>query len=212
MASRTSGMGARRFTGPKLVLASHNRGKLQEFQDLFRAFGVELVGAGELSLPEPVETGATFTENALIKARAAAMATGLPALADDSGLAVAGLGGDPGVHSADWAGPGKDFAPAMQRVIDRMGDAADRSAAFVAVLALVWPDGHAELAEGRVEGDIAWSPRGAGGFGYDAIFVPAGEDTTFAEMATGDEGLARKSAYSHRGRAFRALARKCFCR
>lgn len=200
----------RRFTEPRLVLASHNPGKLAEFRRMFAPLGVDIVGAGELGLAEPAETGTTFVDNALIKARAAVQASGLPALADDSGLAVRALGGAPGVYSADWAGPGKDFAPAMQRVHDELGNAADRSAAFVAVLVLAWPDGHFETAEGRVEGRIVWPPRGEGGFGYDPIFQPAGETETFAEMATGEAGLARKAALSHRGRAFQRLAALCF--
>ncbi len=203
-------MTARRFTEPKLVLASHNKGKLAEFQRLFAPFGVTLVGAGELGLPEPPETGATFVDNALIKARAAVAGSGLPALSDDSGIAVHALGGAPGVYSADWAGPGKDFGPAMQRVEDGLKGSADRTAAFVAVLVLAWPDGHYETAEGRVEGHVVWPPRGSGGFGYDPMFVPEGETETFGEMAVGEKGFARKAAFSHRARAFATLAEKCF--
>ncbi len=202
--------GPRTFAEHRLVLASHNNGKLAEFQRMFAPLGVEIVGAGALGLTEPEETGTTFIENALLKARAAVAASGLPALADDSGLAVYALGGAPGVYSADWAGPGKDFAPAMQRVQHELGSVADRTAAFVAVLVLAWPDGHYETAEGRVEGTIVWPPRGTGGFGYDPIFQPNGESETFGEMAVGEVGLARKAAFSHRGRAFRALAAKCF--
>ena len=205
-------MTSRPFTEPRLVLASHNKGKLAEFQRLFAPFGVTLVGAGEMGLPEPPETGTTFVENALIKARAAVEASGLPALSDDSGIAVTALGGAPGVYSADWAGPGKDFAPAMRRVEDELNGAQDRSAAFVAVLALAWPDGHHEIAEGRVEGHVVWPPRGDGGFGYDPMFVPEGETETFGEMAVGEAGFARKAAFSHRARAFAALAEKCFAR
>jgi XTP/dITP diphosphohydrolase len=200
----------RQFREPKLVLASHNPGKLAEFQRLFAAYPLELVGAGALGLAEPAETGTTFIENALIKARAAVAASGLPALADDSGLAVAALGGAPGVYSADWAGPGKDFGPAQQRVQDELADAGDRTAAFVAVLVLAWPDGHYETAEGHVSGHIVWPPRGAGGFGYDPIFQPDGDSLTFGEMAVGEAGLARKAAFSHRGNAFRALVERCF--
>jgi XTP/dITP diphosphohydrolase len=173
---------------------------------------VTLVGAGELGLAEPPETGTTFVENALIKARAAVEGSGLPALSDDSGIAVAALGGAPGVFSADWAGSGKDFEPAMQRVEDGLKGSADRSAAFVAVLVLAWPDGHYETAEGRVEGHVVWPPRGSGGFGYDPMFVPEGETETFGEMAVGEAGFARKAAFSHRARAFAALAEKCFTR
>ena len=200
----------RPFREPKLVLASHNKGKIAEFQRMFAPLGVEIVGAGDLGLAEPAETGTTFTENALIKVRAAVAGSGLPALADDSGLAVDALAGAPGVYSADWAGPGKDFAAAMQRVQDELGDAADRSAAFVALLVLAWPDGHYETAEGRVSGRIVWPPRGSGGFGYDPIFQPDGETETFGEMAVGEAGLARKAAFSHRGEAFRRLTQKCF--
>jgi XTP/dITP diphosphohydrolase len=205
-------MTARRFSEPRLVLASHNKGKLAEFQRLFAPYGVTLVGAGELGLAEPPETGTTFVENALIKARAAVEGSGLPALSDDSGIAVAALGGAPGVFSADWAGSGKDFEPAMQRVEDGLKGSADRSAAFVAVLVLAWPDGHYETAEGRVEGHVVWPPRGSGGFGYDPMFVPEGETETFGEMAVGEAGFARKAAFSHRARAFAALAEKCFTR
>jgi XTP/dITP diphosphohydrolase len=204
--------GARQFREARLVLASHNPGKLVEFQRLFAPYAVELVGAGTLGLPEPAETGTTFVENALIKARAAVSASGLPALADDSGLAVTALGGAPGVYSADWAGPGKDFVPAQQRVQTGLADTADRSAAFVAVLVLAWPDGHYEMAEGQVSGAIVWPPRGDGGFGYDAIFQPDGDAQTFGEMAVDDAGLARKAAFSHRGNAFRALVERCFSR
>ena len=203
-------MTARQFTESRLVLASHNPGKLAEFQRLFQPYGIELISAGELGLPEPPETGTTFIENALIKAISAVENSGLPVLADDSGLSVAALGGAPGVYSADWAGPGKDFAPARQRVHDEMGDTTDRSASFVAVLVLAWPDGHHETAEGYAQGRIVWPPRGTGGFGYDAIFQPDGESITFGEMAVDDAGFAKKAAYSHRGIAFRALIEKCF--
>ena len=205
-------MTARLFTGSKLVLASHNKGKLAEFQLLFAPFDVELIGAGALGLAEPAETGTTFIENALIKARAAVDASGMPALSDDSGISVTALNGAPGVYSADWAGPGKDFAVAMQRVEDGLAGKSDRSAAFVAGLVLAWPDGHYETAEGRVEGHVAWPPRGSGGFGYDPLFVPEGEAETFGEMAVGRAGFARKAAFSHRARAFTALTDKCFGR
>jgi XTP/dITP diphosphohydrolase len=205
-------MTGRQFTEPKLVLASHNPGKLAEFQRLLQPYGVELVSAGELGLPEPPETGTTFIENALIKARSAVAGSGLPCLADDSGIAVSALDGAPGVYSADWAGPGKDFAPAMQRVHDEMGGSADRKAAFVATLVLAWPDGHYETVEGKVHGEVTWPPRGSGGFGYDPMFVLEGETITFGEMAVDETGFARKAAYSHRGIAFRALVEKCFRR
>lgn len=186
----------------KIVLATHNPGKLAEFQRMFDHAGVTFVGAGDLDLPEPEETGETFTENALIKARAACAASGLPALADDSGLSLAALGGDPGVYSARWAGPSKDFGKAMSKIQALLEDKADgdRRAAFICVLALVFPDGRTHVFEGRVDGDYVWPPRGDQGFGYDPAFQPDGYDCTFAEM-TADE----KAALSHRGRAVQAL-------
>ena len=205
-------MTSRHFSEPKLILASHNKGKLAEFQRLFAPYELELLGAGALGLAEPAETGATFTENALIKARAAVAASGLPALADDSGIAVNGLGGAPGVFSADWAGPGKDFLPAMQRIQDGLIGKSDRSAAFVAVLVLAWPDGHYETADGHVEGEVVWPPRGNGGFGYDSMFVPAGEEQTFGEIAVDEAGLQRiATAAGHFARwSASALARDGF--
>jgi XTP/dITP diphosphohydrolase len=202
---------ARRFTEPRLLLATHNPGKVREFERLLAPTGVAVDGIGDLA--EPEETGATFLDNARIKARAAVAATGRPALADDSGLAVRGLDGAPGVESARWAGPAKDFAHAMQRVHDALerrfdGFArADRACAFVAVLVLAWPDGHEEMAEGRLDGTIVWPPRGEGGFGYDPIVVPQNEDRTCAELSAEEKG-----AISHRGRAVRALIAKCWPR
>lgn len=197
-------MAARHFTDHKLVVATHNGGKVREFQQLFGT-AVSLVAAGDLNLPEPEETGTTFAENAVLKARAAALASGLPALADDSGLAVTALGGAPGLYSARWAGPNKDFGAAMARVWDTLAPHSDKSAAFVCVLALVWPDGHSAVFEGRVDGDIIWPARGTGGFGYDPIFQPRGHNTTFAEM-TPDA----KKAISHRANAFKAMVDGCF--
>ena len=202
---------ARRFDGARLVLASHNQGKLGELDALLAPLGIELVASGALGLPEPVEDGPSFAANARIKAHAAAAASGLPALADDSGLVVQGLDGRPGVHSARWAGPGKDFLPAMARVRDELAqrfgsfEAADRAAAFIAALCLAWPDGHDELALGRVDGELVDPPRGAGGFGYDPMFRPDGHEQTFAEMTAAD-----KQALSHRGRALRRLIADCF--
>jgi XTP/dITP diphosphohydrolase len=202
---------ARRFTEPRLVLASHNPDKLAELRALLAPYGGEITSSRELDLPEPVESGLTFADNARLKAHAAAEASRLPALADDSGLEARGLGGAPGVHSARWAGPERDFKEAMARVRDRLilrfGSfaAADRRAAFVAVLCLAWPDGHEELAEGRVEGELVDPPRGAGGFGYDPMFVPEGLGRTFAQMSA-----AEKAALSHRGRALRRLLARCF--
>lgn len=179
-----------------LVLASHNKGKLKEFDTLLKGLVGEVRSAADLNLPEPAETGTTFLENATIKAVAAMTATGLPALSDDSGLSVAALGGDPGVYSADWAGPTKDFKAAMEMVHDKMGDGVDKSACFTSVLVLAYPDGRIEHFEGRVDGNIIWPPRGLEGFGYDPMFVPEGHDKSFGEMSA-DE----KHAISHRARA-----------
>jgi XTP/dITP diphosphohydrolase len=192
--------------GRRLLVATHNPGKLKEFEFLLAPRQIEIVGAAALGLPEPDETGATFAENALLKARAAAEATGLPALADDSGIVVYGLGGAPGIHSARWAGPARDFDLAIRKVLDglieRFGSfaGADKRAAFVAVLCLCHPDGSHDLFEGRVEGTLVDAPRGARGFGYDPIFVPDGETLTFAEMTA-----EQKHAISHRRRALDAF-------
>ncbi len=188
--------------GARLVVASHNPGKVREIDDLLRPLGFAAVSAGELGLPEPVEDGATFAENALIKARAAASASGLPALADDSGLCVDALGGEPGIHSARWGGPDKDFAMAMRKVEDRLQEAGAttperRKAHFACALALAWPDGEAEVFEGQVHGHLVWPPRGEKGFGYDPVFQPNGHDITFAQMDP-----RKKHAMSHRARAF----------
>ena len=194
----------RRFSGDTLVIASHNRGKVGEIAELLRPYARDFRSAGDLGLPEPEETGATFAANAEIKARAAA-AGGFVALADDSGLAVPALGGRPGIHSARWGGPERDFLVAMGRVHDELGASADRSAYFVCALALAWPDGHCETVEGRVDGTLVWPPRGANGFGYDPIFVPDGYDLTFGELPA-----ATKHALSHRADAFRRLVARCF--
>jgi XTP/dITP diphosphohydrolase len=183
-----------------LVIASHNPGKMREIADLLRPLGIGTVGAAALGLAEPDETGTTFAENAALKARAAARAANLPALADDSGLAVAALDGAPGVYSARWAGPEKDFAIAMRKVEDALKGKADRRASFVAALALAWPDGSCDVFEGKVEGTLVWPPRGAKGFGYDPIFVPVGHTITFGEMEP-----AKKHTMSHRARAFAKL-------
>ena len=196
---------ARRFTGGRLVIASHNAGKVREIVDLLSPYGADIVSAAELGLAEPEETGTTFEANAELKARAAATASGLPALADDSGLAVAALDGRPGIHSARWAGPGKDFADAMARIHDALGPGAERRAWFVSALSLAWPDGHVETREGRVTGDLVWPPRGARGFGYDPMFLPDGQDLTFGEMEPD-----KKHAISHRAEAFRKLIEACF--
>jgi XTP/dITP diphosphohydrolase len=194
---------ARRFAGGRLVIASHNPGKVEEIAALLAPFGVEAVSAAALGLAEPEETGDSFEANAALKAHAAAAASGLPALADDSGLVVPGLGGAPGIYSARWAGPGKDFGMAMAQVERELGGR-DRSAKFVAVLALAWPDGHAELFRGEVAGRLVWPPRGERGFGYDPMFVPDGGSLTFGEMEPG-----WKHEISHRARAFATLADAC---
>ncbi len=198
---------ARSFRGTRLVVASHNPGKIKELGVLLAPFGVQPVGAAELDLPEPIEDGDSFVENALIKARAATSASELPALSDDSGLAVAALNGLPGIYSARWAGPDRDFSQAMARVEKELEGKGDRSASFVCALALAWPDEHVEVFEGRVIGRLVWPPRGGCGFGYDPIFVPDARDDglTFGELPP-DE----KHAISHRADAFRKLVAACF--
>jgi XTP/dITP diphosphohydrolase len=197
---------ARRIArGEKLVLASHNPGKSRELAALLAPHGVEVVTAAALGLPEPQETAADFAGNARIKARAAALASALPALADDSGFCVAALGGAPGVGSARWAGTAKDFSTAMARVHRAAGDVTDRRAWFVCVLCVAWPDGHAETFEGRVDGHYEWPPRGERGFGYDPMFVPRGAAETYGEMDP-----AVKAASSHRARALAKLLAECF--
>jgi XTP/dITP diphosphohydrolase len=195
----------RRFEGGRLVIASHNPGKVREIAELLAPFKVDCVAAGELELAEPAETGGSFAANASLKAVAAAKATDLPALADDSGLVVDALGGAPGVYSARWAGPKKDFAMAMQRVERQLGPKVDRRAHFTCVLALAWPDGQVECFEGEVQGRLVWPPRGERGFGYDPIFLPEGRSQTFGEMDP-----AGKHAISHRAAAFRLLVAACF--
>ena len=202
---------ARRFSLPKLVVATHNGGKAGEIRAMLKPFGIEIVSAGELGLPAPPETGATFEENATLKALAATRASGLPALADDSGLSVHALGGEPGVHTADWEGPRRDAMVGMQRIQDefakrRVPDTETaRTATFHCVLALAWPDEHLELVHGTLDGHIVWPPRGLGGHGYDPCFQPIGLGRTTAQMT--DE---EKNAISHRGRAFRMLVEACF--
>jgi XTP/dITP diphosphohydrolase len=202
----------RRLTG-KVVIATHNPGKLSELRDLLAPYGVEAVSAGELGLPEPEETGSTFIENARIKALAATKATNLPAFADDSGLAVDALGGEPGIYSARWAGPDKNFSSAMQAIEDKLRalNGPNRNAQFVAALCLAWPDGHTEDFEARVDGILVWPPRGDKGFGYDPMFLPDGFDRTFGEMdAEEKHGLPpRGKGLSHRARAFLQLAQAC---
>ncbi len=194
----------RKFKDCELVIATHNQGKAREISALLSPYVPKFYTAGELDLPEPEETGASFVENAVLKARAAAQASGKVSLADDSGLAVNALGGDPGIYSARWGGEDKDFNVAMQKIHDALGDNEDRSAHFVCVLALAWPDGHAEVFEGFVHGNIVWPKRGAQGFGYDPIFQANGYDITFGEMQPSD-----KHAISHRANAFKLLVKNC---
>lgn len=198
-------MGRKLQAGSKIVLASHNKGKLAELADLLRPYQVEIVSAGTLGLPEPEETAPDFAGNARIKALAAAVATGLPAFSDDFGFCAAALGGEPGVQSARWGGPEKDFAKAMALVNERVGTAADRRAWFVAALCLAWPDGHTETFVGRVDGTMVWPPRGDKGFGYDPMFVAEGRTQTFGEMEPD-----AKHAISHRARAFAQVMKSCF--
>jgi XTP/dITP diphosphohydrolase len=204
-----------RLDSGKLVIATHNAGKLKEISALLAPFGTQCISAGALGLPEPAETGTTFIENALLKARAAAQASGIVALADDSGLAVDALGGRPGVYTADWAErqrfegePGRDWFMAMGKVegmLCALGPDVDRSCHFVCVLALAWPDGDHAIYEGRVNGTLTWPPRGALGFGYDPVFVPQGDTRTFAEIDPTE-----KHAISHRADAFAKLVAEQF--
>ena len=195
---------ARLFNEPELIIATHNPGKLREIAQLFEPFGVQALSAGELGLPEPMEDGLTFIANAEVKARAAVEGSDKPAVSDDSGLVVPALGGDPGIYSARWAGPGKNFNVAMKRVQNELGNK-DRSAYFVAALALAWPDGHIEMFEGTVHGTLVWPPRGDLGFGYDPMFQPNGHDITFGEFEP-----SAKHAISHRADAFNQLVAACF--
>jgi XTP/dITP diphosphohydrolase len=209
------GSNARRLAG-RVVIATHNEGKLKEMHELLAPFGLDVTSAGELGLAEPEETGQNFRENARIKAEAAARAANLPAFADDSGLAVDALGGEPGIYSARWAGPNKDFSAAMQKVDSLLRERgavapAERRAHFVSALCLAWPDGHVEEFEARVDGTLVWPPRGSQGFGYDAMFLPDGHDRTFGEMSAEEKhGLPpRGRGLSHRARAFVKLAEAC---
>jgi XTP/dITP diphosphohydrolase len=205
----------RRIAG-RLVIATHNPGKLKEMRELLMPHGITAVSAAELALPEPEETGTSFAANARIKAVAAATAAGLPAFADDSGLAVDALDGEPGIYSARWAGPAKDFQHAMQTVEDRLHErGADmpgqRQAHFVSALCVAWPDGHVEEFAASVDGTLVWPPRGDQGFGYDPMFLPDGHARTFGEMAAEEKhGLPpHGQGLSHRARAFRKLAEAC---
>lgn len=205
----------RRIAG-RLVIATHNPGKLREMRELLAPYKIEAISAGDMGLSEPEETGATFGENARIKAEAAAKAAGLPAFADDSGLMVDALGGAPGIHSARWAGPDKNFRGAMETIEAKLRDRgattpAQRRAHFVSALAVAWPDGHVEEFEGRIDGTLVWPPRGDKGFGYDPAFLPDGHTRTFGEMPSDEKhGLPpRGKGLSHRARAFLKLAAAC---
>ncbi|WP_282170591.1 RdgB/HAM1 family non-canonical purine NTP pyrophosphatase [Ruegeria atlantica] len=200
----------RKFDGDRLLVATHNKGKLEEMTHLLEAFGVKVVGAAEMNLPEPEETEDTFVGNARIKAHAAAQATGLPALSDDSGITIDALDGAPGVYTADWAetGNGRDFLMAMTRAHDELEAAQaphPRTAQFRCTLVLAWPDGHDEVFEGVMPGQLVWPIRGENGFGYDPMFQPDGHDVTCAEMVP-----AEKHKISHRGRAVNAFVQGCF--
>jgi len=207
---------AHRPVSGRLVIATHNPGKLVEMRDLLGVYGIAAVSAGELGLPEPDETGTSFAENARIKAQSAAQAAKAPAFADDSGLAVDALDGAPGIHSARWAGPAKDFAGAMARIDALLRERgattpAQRKAQFVSALCVAWPDGHTEEFAATVDGTLVWPPRGTQGFGYDPMFLPDGFELTFGEMSREDKhGLPPKGrGLSHRARAFLELAEAC---
>jgi XTP/dITP diphosphohydrolase len=200
----------RKFTGDRLLVATHNAGKLEEMTALFQPFGVQVIGAAEMKLDEPEETETTFVGNARIKAHAAAQATGLPALSDDSGIQVDALDGAPGVYTADWAETpdGRDFLMAMTKtrnLLEERNAPEPRTARFCSTLVLAWPDGHDEVFEGTVEGTLVWPIRGEQGHGYDPMFQPVGHDVTFAEM-TADA----KNEISHRANAFKKLIDGCF--
>ncbi len=200
----------RRLDGDKIVLASHNEGKVREIGELLKPYGMDVLSAKQLNLPEPDEPGLNFTANAILKARPAAQASKLPALADDSGLCVTALGGAPGIHSARWAGEARDFRAAMDRVESLLRQKGatgpnERRAEFVCALAVAWPDGYAQAYLGSIDGALVYPPRGTQGFGYDPVFMPDGYDETFGEMDPG-----QKHRISHRARAFAQLVAMCF--
>jgi XTP/dITP diphosphohydrolase len=205
----------RRQIAGKLVIATHNSGKLWEMRELLAPYGVDAVSAGELGLAEPEETGKTFAENARLKASSAAAAAQLPAFADDSGLCVEALDGAPGIYSARWAGETRDFGSAMRKLeaeLEARAATPPFRAAFISALCMAWPDGHAEEFEGRVDGELVFPPRGTKGFGYDPIFLPEGHAKTFGEMMSAEKHAIPADgsrALSHRARAFQALARSC---
>ena len=212
------GTNHRRITG-RLVIATHNPGKLAEMRDLLAPYGIDAISAGDLGLAEPDETAMTFRDNARIKAEAAAQAAGLPAFSDDSGLAVDALGGAPGIHSARWAGPDRNFQRAMAAVEEKLRERgatapAQRTAHFVSALCVAWPDRHVEEFEARIDGTLVWPPRGDKGFGYDPMFLPDGHTRTFGEMSSEEKhGLPpHGQGLSHRARAFLKLAEACLAR
>ena len=198
-------MTSRQFDGNTLLVASHNEGKVREIEDLLKNLRIQVVSARNLGLAEPEETGATFRENAELKAGLASQAANIPALADDSGLTIEALGGEPGIFSARWGGESRDFNLAMEKVEKRLAGNKNRSATFVCALSLSWPDGHFETFEGRVNGSVCWPPRGERGFGYDPIFIASGMDLTFGEI-----NPTLKHSISHRADAFRQLSEACF--
>jgi XTP/dITP diphosphohydrolase len=207
----------RPITG-RLVIATHNSGKLAEMRELLAPYGIDAISASDMGLSEPEETGTTFRANARIKAAAAAQASGLAAFADDSGLAVDALDGEPGIYSARWAGPDRNFGHAMQTVEQKLRERGAtapgrRTAHFVSALCVAWPDGHMEEFEARVDGTLVWPPRGDKGFGYDPMFLPDGHARTFGEMSSAQkhELPPRGQGLSHRARAFRMLAEACLC-
>jgi XTP/dITP diphosphohydrolase len=211
-----SGTRAHRPITGKLVIATHNPGKLAEMRELLAPYGADAISAGELSLAEPEETGMSFRDNARIKAQAAARAAKLPAFADDSGLTVDALDGQPGIYSARWAGPDKNFGRAMETIEQKLQERGaatpeHRAAQFVSALCVAWPDGHVEEFEARVAGTLVWPPRGEHGFGYDPMFLPGGHARTFGEMSSEEKhGLPpRGKGLSHRARAFVKLAEAC---
>jgi len=210
---------AHRHLSGRLVIATHNPGKLAEMRELLAPYGIDAISAGELGLPEPDETGMSFRDNARIKAQAAAKAANLPAFADDSGLVVDALGGEPGIYSARWAGPDKNFSHAMATIDEKLRERGattpdKRKAHFVSALSVAWPDGHVEDFEARVDGTLVWPPRGDKGFGYDPMFLPDGHTRTFGEMPSDEKhGLPpRGKGLSHRARAFMKLAEACLVR
>ena len=194
----------RQFDERELVIATHNKGKLKEISELVEPFGIKVIPPDVLNIPEPIENGTTFIENAKIKAWSAVMNSGKTSLSDDSGLVVPALNGAPGIYSARWAGPGRDFTAAMARLNTELGDK-DRGAFFVSALVLLWPDGHMEAFEGTVHGVLVWPPRGSLGFGYDPMFLPNGHNKTFGEFTPSEKHL-----YSHRSDAFNQLTAACF--